>query len=312
MNFRKVVSGDQECILAMFNALDTSIPSHELKKRLFSKQFHCDEDFHGILIEDNDKIIAYLGLIFVHRKIQGEIYKFCNLTSFLIDPEYRGQKLTHRIIDEVIKLGDYTITAITPIPSLYNMYESKGLRKLSDYRTVFWKTHSSNKIWKIIKDENIIEQNLDSEDLQIYKDHSKFNCVNLVISDENEYVLITGKKYHAQLRKFKTGRVINYFDFFLRKVFKKSILDKKVDTLEIAYCSGYKSLIKNFKEIHSLISESINVEGLILREDIIDLNSLKWNKKNRFWRARQLYLSSKLEPHQYDTLYSEIFVLDLE
>ncbi len=312
MKFRKVDSGDQESILAMFNALDKSIPSHELKKRLFTKQFNCEEDFYGIVIEDNNKIIAYLGLIFVHRKIEGEIHKFCNLTSFLIDPAYRGQKLTHRIIDEVIKLGDYTITAITPIPSLYNMYESKGLRKLSDYRTVFWKTRSSYKNWKIITEENLIEKNLDKENLQIYKDHSKFNCVNLVISDENDYVLITGKKYHAQLRKFKTGRVINYFDFFLRKVIKKSILDKKVDTLEIAYCSDYKSLIKNFKEIQWLISESINVEGLILREDIIDLKSLKRYKKNRFWRARQLYLSSKLEPHQYDTLYSEIFILDLE
>ena len=310
MKFRKVLKEDKDDILAMFNALDSSIPSHDLKKRLFTKQFHCEEDFHGILIEDNNKIIAYLGLIFVHRKIKGEIHKFCNLTSFLIDPAYRGQKLTHRIIDEVIKLGDYTITAITPIPSLYNMYESKGLKKLSDYRTVFWKTGLRNKKWKIVTDEYLIEQNLDNENRQIYKDHSKFNCVNLVISDENEYLLITGKKYHAQLRKFKTGRIINYFDFFLRKVFKKSILDKKVDTLEIAYCSDYKSLIKNFEEILSLISDSMNVEGLILREDIIDLNSLKRYKKNRFWRARQLYLSSKLEPHLYDTLYSEIFVLD--
>jgi hypothetical protein len=312
MKFRKVVSVDQESILAMFNALDKSIPSHELKKRLFTKQFNCEENFYGIVIEDNNKIIAYLGLIFVHRKIQGEIHKFCNLTSFLIDPAYRGQKLTHRIIDEVIKLGDYTITAITPIPSLYNMYESKGLRKLSDYRTVFWNNGLRNKNWKIISDEKLIEQNLNSDNLQIYKDHSKFNCVNLVISDENEYLLITGKIYNAQLRKFKTGRVINYFDYFLRKVFKKSFLDKKVDTLEIAFCSDYKILTKNFMEILSLISESIHVEGLILREDIIDLNSLKWYKKNRFWRARQLYLSNKLEPHQYDTLYSEIFVLDLE
>lgn len=313
MTIRKVNTADRETIIEMFNTLDHIVSSHELKSRLFEKHFQCDEDFFGLLIEDNGKVIAYLGLIFADRIINNKQVKFCNLTSFLIDPAYRGQKLTHSIIDEVKKLGDYTITAITPIPSLYKMYESKGLVKTSDFRVVFWNTSNIKGKWQIIKDTELISRLLNKDDLQIYLDHSKFKCICAVVSNGVESILLVGKKYKAQLRKFKTDKLINYTDLFLRKFLKKSILDKLVETIEVAYCSNYTILTNRvyFQEVLALLSNEFNVEGIVLREDIIDLNILKKNKQDRFWRARQMFFSNNIEIQEYDTLYSEIYVLDL-
>lgn len=310
MHFRKVIAEDCNAIIELFNNLDDSVSNHEVKKRLFEKQFECEEDFFGILIEDKNKIIGYLGLIFANRRINGQMCKFCNLTSFLIDPDYRGQKLTHRIIDEVIKLGDYTITAITPIPSLYRMYESKGLVKLSDYRIVFWNSKVEVGSWKIEKNDALIEKGLDRDNFQIYHDHKKFKGVCEVLTDGKQFILFIGKKYYAQVRKFKTGKFINYTDYLTRKVIKKSILDRKVETLDLAYCSDYVVFLDHFQAILSLLSSNYLVEGIILREDIVELNRLRKFKQNRFWKARQLFLSNQIRPNQYDTLYSEIFVLD--
>jgi GNAT superfamily N-acetyltransferase len=185
MQIRKAYASDEQTILDFFNKFDITSNSHEVKRKLFIKQFDCDENFHGILIEDKGKIIAYLGLIFAERTFENQIYKFCNLTSFLIDPAYRGQKLTHKIIDEVLKLGDYTITAITPIPSLYKMYESKGLKKLDDFRSVFWRFNvNALGDWKIISSESEIKEILDEKNLKIYADHKQFSCQTLVFSME--------------------------------------------------------------------------------------------------------------------------------
>jgi hypothetical protein len=312
MQFRKVLSSDEETIIDFFNEVDNSVSSHEMKRKLFTKQFDCDENFHGILIEDKGKVIAYLGLIFSERTFENQIYKFCNLTSFLIDPAYRGQKLTHKILDEVLKLGDYTITAITPIPSLYRMYESKGLKKLDDYRFIFWKFNSSTlSDWKIISTETEIKELLDKKNLKIYTDHQQFPCQTLVFSNGIETFLVIGKVLSAQKRRFQTNRMANYLDYLTRKVISYSFLDKTVVCFEIAYCSDYQVLLNNFNIVASEIFQALSADGIILRRDVIDLLPLKKYKHSEFWKARQLYYSKQISPKQYDILYSEIFVLDL-
>ncbi len=313
MQFRKVLSSDEQTIIDFFNELDDTVSSHEIKRRLFIKQFDCDENFHGILIEDKGKVIAYLGLIFSERTFENQIYKFCNLTSFLIDPAYRGQKLTHKIIDEVLKLGDYTITAITPIPSLYGMYEGKGLKKLDDYRSVFWKFKGSSTLndWKIISSESEIKKRLDEKNLKIYSDHQRFSCQTSVFSNGIETLLIIGKEISAQKRRYIAGRYINYLDFVSRKIINYSFLNKTVICHELAYCSNYQVFFDDFKFLAPAVFQAYGADGIIIRQDVLDLLPLKNYKHSIFWKARQLYFSNHLSPKQYDTLYSEIFVLDL-
>jgi hypothetical protein len=216
------------------------------------------------------------------------------------------------MIDEVLKLGNYTITAITPIPSLYRMYESKGLVKLEDDRVIFWNKRNSQNTWSIVQDEIEIEKILDSENKQIYLDHKKFNCEIIVLSNSIETLLLIGKVYQSQLRKFKTSRFINYLDFFIRKSTGFSFLNNPVDALEIHYCSNYQCLIDNFSQTLTLLCACKNWQGIILRKDICSLEKLNSFKKNNFFRARQLFYSNQISNAEYDTLYSEVYVLDLK
>lgn len=313
MRIRKVLSSDENTIIELFKKFDATPVNHDDKRVLFKKQFNCDEDFFGLLIEDQDQVIAYLGLIFVHRQINNRLVKYCNLTSFLINPNYRGQKLTHKMIDEVLKLGNYTVTAITPIPSLYRMYESKGLVKLDDDRVIFWKNKkSSQNLWAILQDDKEIEKVLDAENKQVYRDHKKYNCHIIVLSNGYDSLLIVGKDYQNQLRKFKTNRWINYLDFFTRKTVCLSFLNKQVESLEVHYCSNYQILIDNFNQLLYLLCSSKPWQGIILRKDVYSLGKLKSFKQNNFFRARQLFYSTQISSNEYDTLYSEVYVLDLK
>jgi hypothetical protein len=215
------------------------------------------------------------------------------------------------MIDEVLKLGNYTITAITPIPSLYRMYESKGLVKLDDDRVIFWKKRNSQNSWSIVQDEVEIEKILDSENKQIYLDHKKFNCEIIVLSNAKETLLVIGKVYQSQLRKFKTGRFINYLDFFTRKTTGFSFLNKQVDAFEIHYCSNYHSLTNHFGQTLPLLCTHKNWKGIILRKDVCSLDKLNSFKKDNFFRARQLFYSNQISIAEYDILYSEVYVLNL-
>ena len=82
MTIRKVLAYDENTIIELFKKYDDTPVNHDDKRVLFKKQFNCDEDFYGLLIEDHGKVIAYLGLIFVHRTINNQLVKYCNLTLF--------------------------------------------------------------------------------------------------------------------------------------------------------------------------------------------------------------------------------------
>lgn len=304
---------DSEKIIELFNKYDQSGSSTSDKLKLFRHYWKCNEDYFGIMLIHNEQTVAYLGLIFCNREFNGETYKFCNLTSLIIDPAYRGQRLAYTFIQHVQNIGDYTITAITPISALYNMYAQNGFKALLDERKIFWR-HPFVKIKgkiELLTDPHLILSHLDETNKRIYLDHKNFNCLHLILKNKNETCYIIIKKYQSQRRKFITNKWINYLDFGLRKISGLSFLNATMESHEIHYASNYNFLCENINSFAKMFFKKYNASTFSLRMEHFNTYNPKYLIKNNYNHSHQMYYSKNLQPHQYDTLYSEIFILDI-
>jgi len=310
ITIRKAYPADEELVLSFFKEYDETTDLHENKRLIFSHPFVKQQDFCGLIAEENDTIIAFLGLIFFDRLINNKRHVFCNLTSFLIHPSFRGRGITHQVVAHLKTLGDFILTALTPIPALYSMYEKQGLQKITDERDIYWtlKSGTTKSIFQRI-DDNSIEGLNDSthETSRIYHAHKSLNgiCEYFMVNDKP--ILVIGRVYEQVLRKFKTDRWINYVDWICRKVFQFSFLDKRVRVFEFSYSNDIELINNEFETLMNTMRLHFKVDGLIVRRDLIPLK--KNIRQNTYWHSRRLYLSKGISLHDLDDLYSELFLL---
>jgi len=310
---QRAYPADFEQVWQLFEKFDDSKLTKEDRRKLFVKHWESPEDYVGVLIKDGDKLITYLGLLFSKRVINGVPRVFCNLSSFIIDTNYRGQKLTHRAIEFVLKQGEYTVTAITPIPQLYSMYAKNGFKDLSDYRVLF-RNHpllvNSSKA-TILTNVNEVAGLLSGEDKKICNDHAAFNCVHVLFSEggKNTYAILKART--AQRRKLLDNRFLNYADLALRKLSFRGFMSTQVTYHEIMYCNNYEHLCSQMQAFCALYFRQHNITGVAVNMEQYERYKPSYAVSNRFYHSRQMYYSKNVAPYEYDTLYSELFVLDM-
>lgn len=313
LEFKKVFPSDYERIVPLLEKFDSLGVQRISKKELFKVHWESGVDFCGVQVEDNGKTVAYLGLIFSKRKIKDKEKIFCNLTNLVIDESYRGQRLTHKIIQYVQSLGSFSLTAITPIPSLYSMYKANAFKDANDFRTIFWR----NPFWadsglsKLLTEEVQMKKYLSESSLSVYNDHKQFNCQMGVFKKGEQSAFVVMKGLSGQRRKFITNRAINYMDWACRKFLKTDLLSPLMNCLEVHFCDNYEFLLANMSDFVALCGKKCALSALCIRKDFCDKYPSLYAPKNNFYHSRQMFYSKDVALEDYDTLYSEVFVLDM-
>lgn len=313
MEFLKVYQEDKTEVINLFERFDPDTLTRIKLEKLFEKHFESKEDYFGVKITDKGKIIAYLGLIFNDRLVNSQSHTFCNLTSLIIDPNYRGQKLVYKIIQYVQSLGNFTLTAITPIPALYKMYERNGFKPLRDERLLLYPLKEKvNSEFELIEQEEDIRPFLSGEKLKIYQAHSRFPCRLILFKGQGKSCLVLLKGQQFQKRRFVSSKWVNYLDYALRKLGGKGFLGKTCEVQEIQYASDQSFLLSNINEFAQLFFASYPEKYLDLRLEWLEGKALPYRgKSSLFHHSRQLFYSKVIQSSQYDILYSEIFVLEM-
>jgi hypothetical protein len=310
---QRAYPADFEQVWELFEKFDNSKRTKQDRQKLFVNYWGSPEDYVGVLIKDGDKLITYLGLLFSKRVINGVPRVFCNLSSFIIDTNYRGQKLTHRAIEFVLQQGEYTVTAITPIPQLYSMYAKNGFKNLSDYRMLFrnYPFLAGNSKASILTNVHEIATRLSGEDKKICNDHATFNCVHVLFSEGGKNTYLILKARTAQRRKLLDNRFLNYADLALRKLGFRGFMSTQVTYHEVMYCSNYEHLCSQMQAFCGLYFKQYRITGVAVNMEQYERYKPSYAVSNRFYHSRQMYYSKNVAPYEYDTLYSELFVLDM-
>ena len=253
--------------------------------KLFEYQWERDENYCGLALKDDDKVVGVIGMIFSQRRIDEKVEKFCNLTAWFVREEYRGRAIA--LLLPLLAMKDYTITDLTPSKNVYKIQnklgfkdlESKGRLLLPFGRRLFQPKYSPI---NLTHDLAVIEQKLEGQNLKILNDHKHYPCFHF---------LLTGNDRHCYIIYTKLRR-------------------KRIQHVHLHYISDLDLFALAYRDIRKSILSHAKARFLLIDSRLVK------NKKLPLsiclpYRAPKQYISSTLKPEQIDNLYSELVMLNL-
>ena len=190
-------------------------------RQLFINHYGDQKDYFGHMVLDKGNPVGFLGYFFSERLINNKIEKFCNMTTWIVKKEYRGQGLGKLLLQQVIALKDYTITDLTAAIGTVPMIKKYGFNILeTKYKIILPMPNlnflSSQCVLELTP--AIIENQLNVIDKKYYRDHQKNNCLHLLLKVEEEYCYLIVKKARWKKMRFAQIHYLSNLDLFLRHV----------------------------------------------------------------------------------------------
>jgi hypothetical protein len=198
---REAVVQDFEKTYPLFEKFKNPQLLKEDWRQLFVDHWQNNKGFFGYVLEGEEGIVGFLGLIFSRRSINGKEIKFCNITSWVVAEKFRSQSLS--LFLPVLKLKDYTLTIHTASKETYAVARKLGFQDLESHFRVILPLPSVS-TWltscKIEVDGKNFGKILTGEALQVYKDHLAFKCFHVhVRTPLGECNLIGTRVYRKKL-----------------------------------------------------------------------------------------------------------------
>ena len=284
LTVEKVNSKMFEDVYKLLNKFENTRVDKSYWKNLFCHPWVTPEDYVGFKLQNDHTIVGFIGLIFAKRKISGEIHNFCNLTSLIVEEEFRRETLA--LFLEIREIEGYTLTNLTPSKEVYSICKAFGFLDLEEKIKILPTLPSLIGIFstgeQFVSAPDKIVNYLSKKDIRIFKDHIDTICKALLYIQGNDYCLVF---YKTVLRK---GLAFNHILF--------------ISNIKLFMTSKNKILIKLCvleKHIFHLIDSRILGE---------DFKGFAWDYS--LARPRQ-FKSDKLRKEDIDNLYSEFVLLPI-
>ncbi|HEV7891467.1 MAG TPA: hypothetical protein VGP08_12560 [Pyrinomonadaceae bacterium] len=259
-----------------------TIPEQEWRK-IFAPQWAGPEDFCGYMLLKDGQVKGYLGLIFSRRTLDGRPEKFCNLTSWCVSDDCRGQSLS--MLLTALKLSDYTFTNFTASPTVAAVLSRLGFREFETHHRVVLPLPHLNfgaRGCACVFEPEEIRARLGASDRAIFDDHRRLGCEHLLLSSG------AGDCYVV-----------------LKKTWRKHLPFVKVH-----YLSRPEVFAACVERMAAKICLRLRVCGVMVDERY--LRGRRLRRGISYPHQRRAYFktnSDSLDAIQIDTLYSELVVL---
>ena len=76
-------------IFQLFHKLINSKLSREEFRYLFTVNWCKENNYSGYVLLNNKTVVGFLGAIFSKRSLNGSTFKFCNLSTWIVEENYR-------------------------------------------------------------------------------------------------------------------------------------------------------------------------------------------------------------------------------
>jgi hypothetical protein len=280
---RKAVAKDFEETYPLFAKFKNPRLSRDDWRQLFVDHWQSNEGYFGYVLEDEERIVGFLGLIFSRRTLNGKELKFCNITSWVVDEKFRNQSLS--LFLPVLKLKDYVLTIHTVSKETYAVARKLGFQNLESHlrivlplpRVSAWFTFCEVKI-----NGKHLSETLKGEDLQAYNDHLSFRCFHVrILTHLGECYLIGTRVYRKKLSFFQIHHISN-----------SNIFEKFAGRITMVICLRIKTV------------------AIVVDERFLQGNAVMLSK---IWPLPypRVYKSDSLMQNDIDLLYSELPVLNI-
>jgi hypothetical protein len=180
LTIRKATAEDFERVYPLLQSFADPPIAKEVWRKIFFIPWKSPEDFCGYVLLKDEDVKGYLGLLFSERQIEGRLVKFCNMTSWIVSEECRGQSLP--MLLQALKLKDCIVTNFTASPTVAKILVKLGFTEFSVDQLVLFPvpslgTRGRDCIFALEE----IRGELTGDALRIFEDHQALDCEHLLL-----------------------------------------------------------------------------------------------------------------------------------
>lgn len=254
-------------------------------RNVFDYAWDTGEGHCGYAMLDGEELVGMLGMVFSERLIDGSIKRFCNLHTWWVREDHRGQSLT--MLRPLLQMDGYTITHFTPCDTIRAVTKRLGFRPLCSQLKILlpdpmiFSRHLRDAP-DISYDAEEIAETVAAHDNRIMLDHQPYGCGHLLIREGGDhcYLLYTYVVRHRL--PYCHIHYVSHRDLFLKheRAVRASLLRKHP-------------------------ARFVALDTRLVSDVAIPLSF-------NFWApAHAVFKSDDVGPEQVDNLYSDIVFLKL-
>jgi acetoacetyl-CoA synthetase len=170
-------------------------------RELFVDHSGLQNDRFGWVLVDGADVVGFMATIFGERTIRGETVRFCNLSNWIVKPEYRAHSLA--LLARVIADKSVIVTNLSPTAQVLKLIEKLGFTLMDKSERIILPVVTARSFLdrcEILTEPGAVEGALAGERLRFFWDHQL---------PHNHHMLLrtcAGDCYVMMNRSFKTIR----------------------------------------------------------------------------------------------------------
>jgi hypothetical protein len=248
-------------------------------EKIFTSNWKSDDGSCGFILKDGDKVKGFHGLLFSNRTFNSEQIPFANMTSWIVDEDYRKYSLG--LLMEILRMKDYTLTNLTPGIKIDQILEKSGFSIFED-KYILYPPFSIPTKTEVLFDDDIPNDKYDSINADIFSDHKVPGIDCGYVEKDNNCCLFIGKRIYKKKLPFFRINYLSNPELF------KSIMIPLANKL----CLKYRT------------------SALLIPSGIIQGFKLKTSVEVKL--PHPMYFKSEsIDAGRIDSLYSELMLLNV-
>jgi hypothetical protein len=300
LRVRKATYSDFDAVYTLLRRLNDTTFSKEDWQQICRLDFQSSLSHFGYVLENDQRIVGFMGTIFSERIIKGKAVKFCNFHSWIVDPRAKSHGMA--LLLEVMKLKDHVITNFTASAGPYKIFKALRFNEIeyTNYKLLpFQIGPLVHKTVRSINNSNAGKL-LNEEELAIFRHHRKFTNVQFLwVGDQQGHSFIVAKKKH-------------YIPVVVSKIpVLSNFLSRSLKLAQLHYLSDPEHFFTCYASLQGAARICLKLGSIgVITEDRF-LPAKQQLRKKRYPAKRPYFYKNANDDGMIDTLYSELFVLNL-
>jgi hypothetical protein len=249
---------------------------------LFRKYWKSGEDHFGHVLLDGERPVGYLGLVTSERTIGGQIFRFCNTTSWVVLPEYRNKSLM--LLAPLLRMTGHEITNLSASADVCRIFQTLGYRRLDEafYIVPPLGPSARSRDYSLVTGCETVLPLLAAEEQQMLRDHASTRCEHALFRAAGEQCYLVGSRVCKRGIPFLR----------LHRIGKPALFEAWLGTLRWELCRAFR------------------VAGLLIDSRFLPSGQPALSLR-RPLPTQRLFKSARLVAAEIDNLYSEYAVLSI-
>lgn len=175
----------------------------ERYRRFFEYPWLPEKPNIGFLVEHEGRVRGFVGGIYARRPIRGDVHTFCNLTSLLVDEDFRASSLP--ALKRLLERPDWTYTSFSASKTVIEILQFFKFRIVDGSKVLFTPAAGIGK--RLHRGARVhrgagLEAALAPEERAIVRDHAGYRCGLFLLEARGERCFVVTIRRGRDVRAF--------------------------------------------------------------------------------------------------------------